>query len=251
MAFSIDLQGRSALVTGAGQGVGRAIATFLATAGAHVFVNDFYPERAQAVADEIGADGGEATTLPFDVTDFDAVSESVASAGALDVLVNNAGNAGIGGWTGAGSLVDSQPADWEPFLKVNLNGVMHATRAVVPGMIEGRWGRVITIVSDAGRAGEPNMAAYGAAKAGAAGFSRGVAREVGRHGITVNNIALGTIPAVAPDESSSQAMLKKYVVRRFGTPEDVAGLALYLASPLASWITGQTYAVNGGYTFSL
>lgn len=252
MAFSIDLQGRRALVTGGGQGVGRGVAMMLATAGAYVVVNDYVPERAQSVVDEIVAQGGAASAQPFDVTDWAAVSEGMAQAGAVDILVNNAGNAGPGGWTGDGPFADSDPADWEAFLRVNLYGVMHGTRAVLPGMIERQWGRVITVVSDAGRVGELNMAAYGAAKAGAAGFSRGVAREVGRHGITVNNIALGTMRAAgAPEEPANSPRMKRYIVRRLGEPDDVAGMVLYLASPLSSWVTGQTYPVNGGYSFSL
>jgi 3-oxoacyl-[acyl-carrier protein] reductase len=124
-------------------------------------------------------------------------------------------------------------------------------------MIERQWGRVITIVSDAARVGESHMAAYCAAKAGAAGFSRGVALEVGRHGVTVNNISLGTMktPVSAamwetPDSPQAKALMQRYVIRRPGEPEDVAGLALYLASPMASWITGQTYPLNGGFSFA-
>jgi 3-oxoacyl-[acyl-carrier protein] reductase len=118
-------------------------------------------------------------------------------------------------------------------------------------------GRIITIVSDAGRWGEPRMAPYAAAKAGAAGFTRALAREVGRDGITVNNVALGTIDTIGLEEMASNSVevadrlrkqLGRYIVRRLGQPEDVAGLVTFLASPLASWITGQTYPVNGGYT---
>ena len=126
-------------------------------------------------------------------------------------------------------------------------------------MIERQGGRVVTIVSDAGRAGDPGLAAYAGAKAGAAGVCRSVAREVGRYGITVNCIALGTIrtpttvrpgaPEPTPEELKKR--LSPYVIRGHGEPEDVAGMVTYLASPLASWITGQTYPVNGGYTLSL
>jgi NAD(P)-dependent dehydrogenase (short-subunit alcohol dehydrogenase family) len=254
--FTIELEGRRALITGAGQGIGRGIAHALAQAGAVVVVNDFVPERAQAVVDEIRASGGAAEPAPFDVTDFDAVMAVVASVGPVDVLVNNAGNAGTDGFA-FGAFADSQPADWDRYLDVNLYGVLHCTRAVLPGMIEGQYGRVITIISDAGRWGEPFMGAYAAAKAGAAGFSRAIAREVGRHGITVNNIALGTIdssdPATRPPPTQEEAerrqkSLRAYIIRRPGHPDDVVGLVTLLASPLASWITGQTYPVNGGYT---
>jgi 2-hydroxycyclohexanecarboxyl-CoA dehydrogenase len=252
MAFAIDLNGLSALVTGAGQGVGLGIASYLARAGAHVLINDVAAERASQAAASICAAGGTASALPFDVTDAAAVDDALRRAGDIDIVVNNAGNAGAGGWKGLTSLVDGDPRDWDSYVKVNMYGPMHVTRSALPGMIERRWGRVITIVSDAGRVGEPAMAAYCAAKAGAAGFSRGVAREVGRYAITVNNIALGSMNVAstagrAPDDP----MLERYIVRRFGEPDDVAGMALYLASRLSSWVTGQTIAVNGGYSLTL
>jgi 2-hydroxycyclohexanecarboxyl-CoA dehydrogenase len=135
---------------------------------------------------------------------------------------------------------------------VDMYGPMYVTRAALPHMIDKRWGRVIMIVSDAGRIGEPGMAAYCAAKAGAAGFARGVVREVGRYAITVNNVALGSMstPATAGRRADDPA-LKRYIVRRFGEPEDAAGMVLYLASPMSSWVTGQTLAVNGGYSVTL
>jgi 3-oxoacyl-[acyl-carrier protein] reductase len=260
VGFEISLAGKRALVTGGGQGVGEGIARMFAAAGAEVAVNDVVADRAEALAASIVADGGRAVAAPFDVTDYEAVVAGVDAVGGVDILVNNAGNAGTAGWAGLAKLVDTVPADWEMYLKVNLYGVMHCVRAALPAMIERRWGRVITIVSDAGRVGESHMAAYCAAKAGAAGFGRAVAIEVGRHGITVNNIALGTMhtPVSAalwendPENNpQAQAILQKYVIRRPGRPDDVGGLALYLASPMASWITGQTYPLNGGISFAL
>jgi NAD(P)-dependent dehydrogenase (short-subunit alcohol dehydrogenase family) len=259
VGVEIGLDGRRALVTGSGQGIGRGVARTLAQAGAEVVVNDVVADRAQLVVDEIVADGGRALVAAFDVTDYDAVVAGIDAVGGIDILVNNAGNAGTAGWAGLAKLVDTEPADWELYIRVNLYGVMHCVRAALPAMIERRWGRVITIISDAGRTGESHMAAYCGAKAGAAGFCRGVAHEVGRHGITVNNIALGTMrtPVSAAvwdnieEHPEAKAMLERYVIRRPGEPEDVAGLALYLASPMANWITGQTYPVNGGYSFAM
>ena len=256
MTFTIDLEGRTALVTGGGQGVGRAIALALASAGGTVAVNDFVPDRAEAVADEIIEAGGKAMVAAFDVSDFDAVTTAVSAVGGVDILVNNAGNAGPEGFN-FGPFALSEPSEWTRYFSVNLFGVMHCTRAVLPGMIDRQDGRVVTIISDAGRWGEPNMAPYSAAKAGAAGFSRAVAREVGRHGITVNCVALGSmdtgvVPAgyeESPDDSERRTRaLRSYIIRRRGHPEEVAGLVTYLASPTAAWITGQTYPVNGGYT---
>src|SRR5690606_31802829 len=126
-------------------------------------------------------------------------------------------------------------------------------RATLPGMIAGGWGRIVTIVSDAARVGEPMMAVYAAAKAGAAGLTRSIANEVGRHGVTANNISLGTMRTplteaswAGLDERSAAARLKGYAVRRPGLPDDVAALVGYLVSPAASWITGQTIPLNGG-----
>ena len=258
MTVSIDLSGRTALVTGAGQGVGAAVATLLAAAGARVAVNDLVAERADAQAQSLRDAGGDALAAPFDVTDLEMVTESVAGLGRVDLLVNNAGNAGGDSWPGMVAFVETTPADWEKFLRVNLYGVMNATRAALPGMIAGGWGRVVTIISDAARVGEPNMAVYAAAKAGAAGLTRSVANEVGRFGITANNIALGTMRTplseaswVGLDEREAAARLKGYAVRRPGLPDDVAALAGYLVSPAASWITGQTIPLNGGYSSAL
>src|SRR5262245_38592682 len=157
MAFTIDLAGRRALVTGAGQGIGRAIGSSLAAAGAHVAVNDYVVERAEAASGEIRAAGGRSEPLPFDVTDFDAVVAAVDGIGGVDILVNNAGNAGVEGFN-FGPFVDSKPDDWQRYFAVNLFGVMHCTRAVLPGMIERQHGRIITIVSDAGRWGDVRAA---------------------------------------------------------------------------------------------
>lgn len=259
MSFEIDLSGKRALITGAGQGVGLATAHALARAGAEIIVNDIRAEQADAAVAELVAAGGAAVALPFDVTDWEQVSTAIGGAGTVDILVNNAGNAGAQGFTGMVSFVDSDPADWQRFFAINLFGVMHCTKAALPSMIEAGSGRIITIISDAARNGEAKLASYAAAKAGAAGFSRSIAREVGRHAITVNCVSLGNIntPATAPPPPSTPeehereaAFLRPYVIRRRGQPDDVAGLVTYLASPHAEWITGQTYGLNGGYTFS-
>lgn len=258
MTITIDLSGRRALVTGAGQGVGRGIARTLATSGAEVFVNDLVEERAASVVAEIEADGGSARTAVFDVTDWDAVHSNVDALGRVDILVNNAGNAGKAtsqGFDEMKAFAQEDPTAWEGFMRVNLFGVMYVTRAALPAMIEGGAGRIITIVSDTARTGELHMAAYSAAKAGAGGLIRSVAREVARHGITANCIALGSInqterPAEIEQEELAY-LIKRYPIRRRGLPADIANLTLFLASDLSPWITGQTIPVNGGYSMAL
>jgi NAD(P)-dependent dehydrogenase (short-subunit alcohol dehydrogenase family) len=243
---------RRALVTGAGQGVGLAVAGELAAAGIDVVVNDIDPDRAERAAARLRADGATAMALPFDVTSWQQTSEAARRGPAVDVLVNNAGNAGTEGFGQLVPFLETEPADWARFLAVNLYGVMHACRAFVPAMSAAGWGRVVTIISDAGRTGEPRLAAYSAAKAGAAGFSRALAREVAPGGVTVNCVSLGSIAPAAPagqptagDERDRRA--RRYPVGRLGAPADVAGLVAFLASERAEWITGQTYSVNGGY----
>jgi NAD(P)-dependent dehydrogenase (short-subunit alcohol dehydrogenase family) len=255
-SVTLDLTGRRALVTGAGQGVGAAIATLLADAGATVAVNDLVAERAEMQAAALRERGAHAVAAPFDVTDFAQVTAAVEGLGGIDILVNNAGNAGGDTWPGMVPFAQTSPADWQPFLAVNLFGVMHCVRAVLPSMIATGWGRVVTIISDAARVGESNMAAYATAKGGAAALTRSVAKEVARHGVTANNISLGTMRTplteaswAAASAEEIAARLRAYPIRRPGQPDDVAGLVGYLVG--ASWITGQTIPLNGGYSVAL
>jgi len=262
MTVAIDLDGHRALVTGAGQNVGRGIAHMLAAAGAEVLVNDLVEERTVTVVREIEAAGGHARSVPFDVTDYAAVKHAMDGAGPVDILVNNAGNAGAPDLAGSFDLatfVETSPDSWDRYVRINFFGVLNCVHVALPGMIEGGWGRVITLISDSARAGDPRTAVYGGAKAGAAGFMRAIAREVGRYNITANCISLATMnnrPKDAPEPTEPERemmaeVLKQYIVRRRGEPDDVAAMVCFLASELSSWITGQTYPVNGGYTLSL
>jgi NAD(P)-dependent dehydrogenase (short-subunit alcohol dehydrogenase family) len=259
MSFEIDLAGRRALVTGAGQHVGRAIAHALARSGAEVVVNDLRPERCEHVVKEIVEAGGRGRPAVFDVTDREAVARCVRDL-ALDILVNNVGDTGAGDPPGRprhrwSQFVESDPAEWDAFFAVNLFGVLHCAHAAVPGMVERGWGRVITIISDSARVPERRMAAYAAAKAGAAGFSRALAAEVGRRGVTVNCVSLGTIESEHAEQSAdpeaARAVLSGYLASRLGQPRDVASLVVFLASSHAEWITAQTIPVNGGYSSAL
>ncbi len=147
MTLQFDLSNRRVLITGAGQGVGRGLADAFAAAGATVLVNDLRGERAEAVATELRDAGGDVLAVPFDVTDYEAVTQAITKAGPADILVNNAGNAGADGFAARMPFADTTPADWDPFLQVNLYGVLHCTRAALPTMVERQWGRVVTIVS--------------------------------------------------------------------------------------------------------
>jgi 3-oxoacyl-[acyl-carrier protein] reductase len=260
----LDLGGQVAFITGAGQGAGRAIALAFARHNAGgVAVNDFNAERAASVAGEIKALGIPAVAAPADVGDHAQIKSAMELAqkefGAVTLLVNNAGNAGPSAQMGfSPPFWETGPDEWNRYFHTNLHGVMNCCHVAVPGMIKQNKGRIVTVVSDAGRVGEARLAAYSAAKAGAAGFVRALARETGRYGITSNAISLSTLEppleGAAKEEflasERSKAHVSKYVIRRFGKPDDVAHMALFLCSDAASWITGQTYPVNGGYSFA-
>jgi 3-oxoacyl-[acyl-carrier protein] reductase len=258
MAVSFDLSGKRALITGAGQGVGAAVAATLAEAGAEVVVNDLVAERAEESAAALRARGLAAVGAAFDVTDHGSVAAAMARVGAVDILVNNAGNAGGDGWGGRGSFHTSDPSEWARFVNVNLYGVMNCAHVCVPAMVERGWGRIITIISDAGRVGEANLAAYAAGKGGAGAFTRSLAHELGRYGITANNVSLGTMrtPLTEPmwanaTPEQTKAILGRYLVRRPGVPDDAAGLVLFLAGDAGEWVTAQTIPLNGGYSSAL
>lgn len=253
--WSNFIAGRTALVTGSGGGVGRAIAIQMARAGAELRINDIHMDRAEKVCREIEEEGGVALPVVADVSDRDEVTRMVGDTGPVDILVNNAGIPPEG--IVIKSFVDTGPADWDPLIRLNLAAVLGVTRAYLPFMLEHRWGRILTIVSDAGRRGERKQAVYGAAKAAAMGFSRGLAAEVGRDGVTVNCISLGTMrhgqlaAAIEHDPEIEQRLAKAYPAGRIGEVDDSAPLAVLLCSDAASWITGQVYPVDGGYAPAL
>lgn len=239
-----DLTCRTALVTGAGQNVGAGIARALAAQGATVAVNDVRAERAEAVAAEILAAGGKAIAAPFDVTDLASVERGVAALGAVDILVNNAGNGGEERMRPR-PFIEMDPAEWEGPIRVNLYGVMHCCKAVLAGMCERGWGRIVTISSGAGTAGVAiGVSPYSAGKGGGLSFTRTLALEVARHGVTANTVALGLM--TNPDPTVTAGIAKSIPVRRTGVPEDIAAVCVWLASDEASWVTAQTIQVNGG-----
>jgi 3-oxoacyl-[acyl-carrier protein] reductase len=245
-----DLSGKVALVTGAGQNAGAGIARGFARQGAAVIVNDVVAERAESTAEEIRKAGGKATAQPFDVTRLDAVKAGVAAGeaalgGRVSILVNNAGNGGAEGFLKMMPFSEMDPALWKAPIDVNLFGVMNCTHAVIKGMIEQGWGRIVTIASGAGTSGlDIGVTHYGAGKGGAISFMRHIAMENGPHGITANTVALGLIRQT--DDPTLNRLAQRLPTRRRGNPEDVAALCIYLASPEAAWFTGQTLQLNGG-----
>lgn len=240
-----DLSDRVALVTGAGQNAGEAIARSLAAQGARVLVNDLRVERAETVASAIVSAGGAATPVVFDVTDLEAVRSALAGHTQVDVLVCNAGNGG------AEQMVptpfhDMAPDEWAGPIGVNLDGVLHCVHAVLPGMRERRWGRIVVISSGAGTEGVGiGVAPYSAGKGGAISFIRSIALENASRGVTANSVALGLMSNVG-DAEVVEMLASSVPAKRLGEPADVAALCSYLTSPEASWITGQTIGLNGG-----
>lgn len=262
MTDLLDLKGRTALVTGAGQGVGRRVALHFAEHGAGaVVINDFRLERAQRVAEEVERVGAKALAVSGDVADLESVTAVVRQAteqfGGIDILVNNAGNAGPNPTKEmVAPFWEQTPQEWHGYLGTNLYGVLNNVHAVLPGMIERQYGRIVTVISDAGRFGEPSRECYSAAKAGAAGFIRAVAASTGRYGITANCISLAATRTPRTEHRLDDAevvkkMMRRYIIRRPGEPQDAANMVLMLASDAASWVTGQTVPVNGGYSFAL
>jgi 3-oxoacyl-[acyl-carrier protein] reductase len=248
MAHVISLEGKTALVTGGSQGIGETIARRLGAAGATVLVAARSEEKAAAVAASIVAAGGAAEAVRLDVADPASVSAVfrgiVERHGKLDVLVNNAGI------TDDGLLLRMSKESWDRVLATDLTGVFLVTQEAVKLMMKKRVaGRVVTVSSVVGLMGNAGQANYAAAKAGVVGFTMSLAREIGSRGITVNVVAPGYVETpmtAALSEAQREALAGKIVLGRLGTGEDVAGAVLYLASDLASYVTGTVLNVSGG-----
>lgn len=261
--MDLGISGRVALITGAGRGIGAEIAQTLAAEGARIAVNDLFQERADESAEAIRAAGGEAMGVAFDVTDYAAVEAGVgkvvAQFGAVDILVNNAGIPAAtaqDALPSAGGLFgQSDRAQWDRTMGLITYGVLNCSRAVVGGMAERRWGRIVSVISDAGRVGEPRLVAYSMAKAGVVGFSKALAKEMGRNCITVNCVSPATTVTDATREwieAQGEQIMRSYPLAkglgRLGQPSDIANAVTFLASQRAEWITGQVLSVNGGYS---
>lgn len=245
----MTLQGKIALVTGAGRGIGRAIAIKLANDGALVAVNSYSAKNADEVTSQICATGGQAMSFPADVASSESVKQLfdilLSQHERIDILVNNAGI------LRDQLLLRVSDEDWDTVLDTNLKSVFLCTRAALKTMIHQHWGRVINVSSVAAFAGNPGQASYAAAKAGIIGFTSTASREVAKYGITINAIAPGLIETdmTASIPSKQKAELIARIPAGFpGTVQDIAEVAAFLASDAARYITGQVITVDGGLT---
>jgi len=258
--MDLGLEGRVAIVTGGASNLGRAITLGFAAEGSRVVIADVDEEQARRVERE--APSGTIVAHRTDVTDWESVSSMVQSVlgsmGRIDVLVNCAG------WTIDRLFVEKPREEWEREIAIDTWGFINSVRAVLDHMIERRYGRIVSIASEAGRMGEWREAVYSGTKASVIAMSKSIAREVGRHGITLNVVCPGLIPG-RPETSGKSSIwseeqlavftpevlekaARSYPLRRLGTPDDVVPAVLLLASDRASYITGQTLSVSGGYT---
>lgn len=249
----MTLNGKIAIVTGAGGGIGSAITRELHAQGATVALADLDPEAAQSVADELNATrAGSAAVVAVDISDMDSVTSAVATVretlGEVDVLVNNAGIDKIE------PFVDSTPETWRRIVDVNLLGTINMTRAVLDPMLERGSGRIINIASDAGRVGSSGEVVYSATKGGVIAFAKALARETAAKGVTINAVCPGPTDTALLDQIAEvneklyQGLSRAIPMRRLGQPDDIAPAVAFLAGEGAGFITGQTLSVSGGLT---
>ncbi len=251
------LQNKTVIVTGGGGGIGGATCRRFGEAGSRVAVFDINLESAAKTAADISQAGGVAQAFRCDITDHEGVKAAVAAAeaalGPISILVNNAG------WDIFRMFKDTTPADWQKLIAINLTGALNMHHAVLPGMLERRHGRIVNIASDAARVGSSGEAVYAACKAGLVGFSKTIAREHARHGISVNVVCPGaTNTALFDDykkgagnpEKLEEAFRRATPMGRIGEPEDLPGAILFFASDDAAYVTGQVLSVSGGLTMA-
>jgi 2-hydroxycyclohexanecarboxyl-CoA dehydrogenase len=246
----LRLTGRNALVTGAGRGIGRAIALALACDGAQVAVADLDQASAERVRAEVAARGRRAIAIRADLTrrcEVEVmVSRTVAELGSVDILVNNAG------WGETAPFLESDEQAWDRMIALNFKGVLYACRAAVPGMVARGGGRIVNVGSDAGVGGSYGQAVYSGTKGAVIAFSKALARELASHRVAVNVVCPGPVHTPLLEEARLQmpqvvdAVARAIPWERVGTPEDVAAAVGFLASPTAEYITGQALSVNGG-----
>lgn len=248
-------ENQTVIVTGGGGGIGGATCRRFGREGGRVAVFDLNPEAAEKVAAAVRAEGGSAQAFRCDITDRASVDAAVAATeaalGPIDVLVNNAG------WDVFKPFTKTEPAQWDKLIAINLTGALHMHHAVLPGMVARRSGRIVNIASDAARVGSSGEAVYAACKGGLVAFSKTIAREHARHGITVNVVCPGpTDTALFADykegagnpEKLMEAFTRSIPLGRIGQPDDLPGAVLFFASSDAAYVTGQVLSISGGLT---
>jgi 2-hydroxycyclohexanecarboxyl-CoA dehydrogenase len=248
------LRDKTAIVTGAAQGIGRAIAMRLAAEGAKVAVCDIQADAAERTAGEIKGAGGAAIAVRLDVTSLDSAMAAVAQVerelGPLAILVNNAG------WDKLEPFIESTPETWDKVIAINFRGVLNCCKAAVPRMIEHGSGKIVSIASDAGRVGSLGEAVYSGCKGGIIAFSKTLARELARNQINVNVVCPGPTDTallrgvMADRPKVLEAMQRGIPLRRLGKPEDLAGAVAFFVSPDADYATGQVISISGGLTMA-
>jgi len=242
----MNLEGQTALITGAGRGIGKTIALKLAECGADIVLADMNPQVSEVLL-EVESLGRKCLTFETDVTDFEAidamVKKIIEELGSIHILVNNAGI------TQDNLFMRMKPEQWAKVIDVNLNGVFNVTKAVIRPMVKQRMGKIINISSVVGFTGNPGQVNYSSTKSALVGFTKSLAREVGARGVTVNAVAPGFIDTAmtqALNESQQEVILQQIPLGRMGGPADIANAVAFLASEDASYITGTILHVNGG-----
>lgn len=249
--MDLGLRDKVALVTGGARDIGREISLALAREGATVAVNYLHSKAdAEATVAEIVRPGGRAAAYEADVAEYGAVTGMVAGVirdfGRLDILVNNAG------YLESKLFLDSRPAEWQRQVDVCYYGVLNCCHAAAPKMAAHGSGRIINVVGDSARVGQPRLSISASARGGVISLAKTLARELGRGNVTVNTVALGYVETAHSDQAwlaaNRDKILGFYAIRRLGRPADVAPFVAFLASEHASWVTGQTISISGGYS---
>ena len=250
--MDLGLKGKVAYLTGAANEIGAGVCRTLAKEGAKLAITDINVEKGEELVKEIVDFGGDAIFLKTDVRNYSEIKDSVTKAndhfGRLDIMVYLAGMGKIG------KFVQSDPADWKQMVDVLLYGMLNTTHIVLPLMIENNYGKIVSVMGESSRIGESGLSLVAASRAGQPALVKSVAREVGRNNITLNTVSVGVVDtAHYPSghiDKYREKIARNYPLGRIGNPEDVAPMVAFLCSDLSSWITGQVFSVNGGYSMS-